>query len=66
MTSLRTQWGINLSMIQGMGDEFLAHLEKEAQPFLHKKWIEKNQDYILLTEKGKLMADHIASSLFMI
>lgn len=67
LTSLRTVWGTNLNYISAQfGQEFLKHCLKEAQPyFLLNQLIQKN-DYLFLTNEGKLFADKIASDLFIV
>lgn len=64
MTSLRTQWGLNLDDLNktaaGASDQML----KEANEFFDKGWIRQEDQIIYLTQTGKLYADHIASGLF--
>ncbi|MBU2018276.1 MAG: radical SAM family heme chaperone HemW [Bacteroidetes bacterium] len=63
MTGLRTKWGVDLKeldTIHTISDQFKNTLED----FINSNWVMKNKSRILLTETGKLMADHISSSLF--
>lgn len=65
MTSLRTKWGCNLTYL----DNHLNHktLMKQSElinSLVSKKWIIIKNNYMFLTEEGKLFADHIASEFF--
>lgn len=67
MTSLRTMWGIDLNTIKTkFGETYKNYLLKEAQPFLAKKHLTSEKNTLKLTSKGKLLADYIASELFLI
>ncbi|MFT5885908.1 MAG: oxygen-independent coproporphyrinogen-3 oxidase [Arcticibacterium sp.] len=64
MTGLRTKWGVNLNVL-----EEIIPLEKTPFPTQIKKFennglLTSQKKQILLTNKGKLMADFIASELF--
>jgi oxygen-independent coproporphyrinogen-3 oxidase len=65
MTSLRTIWGVDLAYIekeftQVLLDEVMA----EARPYLGSADLELRENKLFLTDKGKLIADRIASDLF--
>lgn len=65
MTSLRTMWGCELSKVeQKWGDLEAARLKKVSQIFVEKKWLTIENEILLLTNEGRLFADHIASELF--
>jgi len=65
MIGLRTIYGIDLNRIQkDFPEEFYTSLMKESQRFLSDELIQINDHKILLTEKGKFLADGIASGLF--
>jgi oxygen-independent coproporphyrinogen-3 oxidase len=64
MTSLRTQWGLNLDHLNTIAKGASEQLLKEAEEFLEKGWIIQKDQTIYLTQTGKLYADHIASELF--
>lgn len=65
MTSLRTKWGCDLQMVeQKWGASGV--LKKASQPFLEQNWLSLDKDVLLLTNTGKLFADHIASELFVV
>jgi oxygen-independent coproporphyrinogen III oxidase len=72
MTRLRTIWGASPAYIrQGFGEETLTTFLCGAGPYIssgHLQWksggIPLEQDSLILTQKGKLLADKIASDLF--
>ena len=68
MTSLRTMWGIDLEKIMLVfGADTKRHLLSNIQPFIAQQKIELvDERYLTLTMKGKLLADYIASELFLI
>ncbi len=67
MTSLRTMWGTGLRKIEAdFGKLFLAEILKNSKPFVEKQWLVKQDEHLVLTQEGKLFADHIASELFLI
>ena len=67
MTGLRTEWGGSLGRIRDeFGPRFLDYLLNQAQPHLHQQRIRREEERLLLTQKGKFLADGIASDLFMI
>lgn len=67
MTGLRTQWGVSLERMQeAFGLRFRNYLLQQAEPYLKKHFLSLDADRLLLTPKGKFLADGIASDLFMI
>lgn len=68
MTSLRTMWGVDLEKIlREFGADTKQHLVLNTQPFITKQEVELiGERYLILTMKGKLLADYIASELFLI
>lgn len=65
MTSLRTQWGCDLYTIESKyGKGFKEMVLKAALPFIEQEYLLLQEPTILLTKKGKLIADRIASELF--
>lgn len=68
MTSLRTMWGIDLEKIRvDFGEKTLQHLRTHLVPFVEQQNVEWVQErFFRLTSKGKLMADYIASELFLV
>jgi len=68
MTSLRTKWGINLQTVaEEYGSDSLKELLKNIEPYLNNKEVVLEGDKIItLTDAGKLLADQIASALFIV
>lgn len=68
MTALRTMWGIDLQQIeQNFGYDSLQHIRQQAAIFIDRQEAEITEKrYLKLTTKGKLLADYIASELFLI
>ncbi len=64
MTSLRTMWGLNLTVLQNIEAGSAAALLKNAGPFIQRQWLDYQGDIVSLTPAGKLYADHIAAGLF--
>lgn len=65
MTSLRTIWGLDLADMEArFGTDHSRLLRKELKCFLEKGEVALEGQTVTLTRKGKLMADHIAASLF--
>ncbi|MGY5355808.1 radical SAM family heme chaperone HemW [Wenyingzhuangia sp. IMCC45467] len=65
MTGLRTIWGVSLNKIsKDFGLETSAFLEKQVEPFLANGTLELKQHQLKTTQKGKFLADGIASELF--
>lgn len=65
MTSLRTMEGLSLNKVeQNFGKEKTDSLLKAAQPHLKYNYLELGEDFIRTTAEGKLLADGIASDLF--
>lgn len=67
LTTLRTIWGSDLVVIEKeFGYEFLSYCKKEAKVYLDAQLLIVKDNSYFLTEKGKLLADKIASDLFYI
>lgn len=65
MTSLRTMWGCDLNKISNnWGADYANELTTMAKPFLANKELTHIENKLTLTNKGKLIADKIASALF--
>ena len=63
LTGLRTKWGILKRSISDLGGFNAAEL-KQLETYLSTDLMLENQENYVLTEKGKLQADGIASSFF--
>jgi oxygen-independent coproporphyrinogen-3 oxidase len=65
MTRLRTIWGIDLAFVKAnFGEDKLSAFEKQLQPFITSGDLQRGKENVFLTPKGKLLADKIASELF--
>ena len=63
LTRLRTSDGISLSFLKNqfeLSEDFFATKKK----FLESNWVQENNEYLFLTQSGKLRADYIASEFF--
>jgi len=68
MTGLRTIWGIDFDKIEKeFGKSFLQLLNTNSKPFIEKGLLKVSLNKTLLTtQKGKFLADGIASDLFIV
>lgn len=68
MTALRTMWGIDMQHVeQEFGRDVLAHIQDTVRPFISQQEVTQvDHRYLRLTNSGKLLADHIASELFLL
>lgn len=65
MTRLRTIWGISPAFIhKDFGEKALNTFLSGAEPYVSSGHLQWKQDSLVLTQKGKLLADKIASDLF--
>jgi oxygen-independent coproporphyrinogen III oxidase len=65
MTSLRTMWGCNIEEIaEKFGEHYKAYFDKLAEKYIQSELLTHKEKIFLLSEKGKIMADAIASDLF--
>jgi len=66
MVSLRTMWGCDLGKIgREFGEGVAAGSRQSAVPFINSGDMIEKDKVLYLTDKGKLFADGIASSLFL-
>ena len=67
MTSLRTIDGIDLNMLESIfGTDKLINTQQETIKWITSGHIIVSNNHIVLTQAGKLMADGIASDLFIV
>lgn len=67
MISLRTIWGLDLKYVeQNFGKEFLEYCLKEAEEYIKTENVLNEENKLYLSDKGKLIADKIASDLFFV
>ena len=65
MTSLRTQWGLDLDKITtDFGKTYAEQTRSQASKFIAEEKLILDKNIITLTMQGKLFADGIASALF--
>lgn len=65
MTSLRTKWGMDLDYLErNFPEEFWIEMQEGLADNVSRGYIEKTGSIITLTTEGKLLADAIASELF--
>jgi oxygen-independent coproporphyrinogen-3 oxidase len=65
MTRLRTIWGMDLAFVKkSFGETTLQLFLQESQHYIDAGYIQHTNENITLTQKGKLIADKIASDLF--
>lgn len=65
MTALRTCWGLSRETLANeFGGTALEFIETPLLKFKRYGWVVDDGKSILLTDQGKLFADHIASELF--
>lgn len=66
MVSLRTKWGLNMETVQEkFGNEVRESIYSSSYDSIQKELLFIENGALLLTEKGKLIADHITSELFL-
>ncbi len=66
MTSLRTNEGMDLRYICANFEQYHHGLIKEGERYVRENFLEIIDGHFILTKKGKLFADKIASDLFII
>lgn len=65
MTSLRTKWGMDLNYLNANFDfNYFEDFHKQLDEFVETGKVKIENDRCILTTAGKILADHIASELF--
>ncbi|MBS4013516.1 MAG: radical SAM family heme chaperone HemW [Bacteroidetes bacterium] len=65
MTSIRTMWGCDLFKIKNeFGDIVFQKIEKTSEKYIRNGLLMKENNNLILTKKGKFLADGIAADLF--
>lgn len=65
LTSLRTIWGLDLGRVEKeFGNEYLGYCKIEVEKYLQSEDVLSEENKLYLSDKGKLIADKIASDLF--
>lgn len=66
MTRLRTMWGINIEELKNKFPNEVLRLENEILCYIESKHVVCDLHHYRLTPEGRLLADRIASELFLI
>jgi oxygen-independent coproporphyrinogen-3 oxidase len=66
LTSLRTVWGIDLNHVKQLGENYHSNCMKEVATYINSGDVIQKDSHLYLTDKGKLLADKIASDLFVV
>ena len=67
MTRLRTAKGVSLQAVkEQFGTTYYDYLQKQAEPHLQEHLLFEENDFLVVTKKGKFLSDGIASDLFML
>lgn len=65
LTTLRTIWGIDLDYLKkNFNTDFISGFNKQIKSYLDNKTVVLKNNCYVLTNEGKLLADRIASELF--
>ena len=64
LTGLRTSYGVDLKQLASI-QKINQNFTNKTTEFIRNNWMLKQNNTLLLTEEGRLMADHIASELFL-
>jgi len=65
LTGLRTKYGVSLLKLASF-TQISTEFQYKVNEFKEKKWMLEGNNSLYLTQEGKLMADHIASELFIV
>ncbi|WP_422858824.1 radical SAM family heme chaperone HemW [Flagellimonas sp. S174] len=67
MTGLRTIWGVSLEKVErDFGKQHLEYLQMQSDKYINEHFLYLDGERMLVTKKGKFLADGIASDLFMV
>ncbi len=67
MTRLRTQWGIDLQLLQQkFSAAIINELQNDMQPYIESNHLKIENQVLTITPKGKFIADKLISDLMMI
>ena len=65
LTGLRTKWGVNLKQLFNIAPR-THQFDTSLLALKAKNWVKEENDFLTLTEAGKLFADRISQELFLI
>ncbi len=67
MTALRTMWGINMVKVKDdFGKKLYAETLIRSDKFIRNSTMIRDRDTLVLTDKGKFIADYIIAELFIV
>lgn len=67
LTSLRTLWGCDCTYVMNnFGTLYYNYLTKQTLGYIDRGLLRKENTFLFLTDKGKLLADGITADLFMV
>ncbi len=67
LTSLRAIWGVNIGYIRDIfGESIQRAFSRQVHSYVQNGFVEQRGNIFVLTWKGKMIADRIASDLFLI
>jgi oxygen-independent coproporphyrinogen-3 oxidase len=67
MTGLRTMWGVSLDKIKSnFGEKYAVYIENQSKKHIDEELLFIENGILKTKEKGKFLADGIASDLFML
>ncbi len=65
MTSLRTMWGCDLEKIKNeFGNKIWNQIEKSSRKYIQNELLINKNNHLIISNKGKFLADGIAADLF--
>lgn len=65
MTALRTKWGVDYEYLERTyPSDFITEIKEPLEAYMTAGKVENKENHIVLTQAGKLIADQIASDLF--
>lgn len=64
LTSLRTIWGCDMNKLEKDYSEFLYAFSKEVSTLVRKGQLLEIESFVVLTDRGKMIADQVISDLF--
>lgn len=65
MTSLRTQWGCDLNLLEKeYGYKIFREKKQVLEQYMFSQLVRKERDQLILTDQGKFVADQIIQELF--
>lgn len=66
MTGLRTKWGVDLSQIESIGEQYLDHFQKEASGLISSGDLNVTGQTVTISEQAQVICDSISSHLFFV